>query len=100
MCFRPALIGGLNPPRGDPSPSAAGVEAEIVGPKLGPLAGLTAWELAALAKVDQSTISRMESAGHRPVRAMTGSLDSVVTALEAKGVVIESDGVRLRKPRR
>jgi transcriptional regulator with XRE-family HTH domain len=64
------------------------------------LAGLTAVELAALAKVDQSTISRMESTGPRPVRGQAGTVDAVMKALEAKGVVIESDGVRLRKPRR
>ena len=64
------------------------------------LAGLTSVELARLAKVDASTISRMETSGARPVRGQAGSVDSVVRALEAKGVVIESDGVRLRKPRR
>ena len=64
------------------------------------LAGLTSVELARLAKVDASTINRMETSGARPVRGQAGSVDSVVRALEAKGVVIESDGVRLRKPRR
>ena len=64
------------------------------------LAGLTSVELARLAKVDASTISRMETSGARPVRGQAGSVDSVVRALEAKGVVIESDGVRPRKPRR
>jgi hypothetical protein len=29
-----------------------------------------------------------------------GTVDAVVRALEAKGVVIKNDGVRLRKPRR
>jgi hypothetical protein len=42
----------------------------------------------------------MESAGTRPVRAMAGNVDSVFKALEAKGVVIERDCVRLVKPRR
>jgi transcriptional regulator with XRE-family HTH domain len=63
------------------------------------LAGLTSVELARLARVDASTISRMETSGSRPVRGQAGSVDSVVRALEAKGVVIEADGVRLRKPR-
>jgi succinyl-CoA synthetase alpha subunit len=56
--------------------------------------------VAALAGVDQSTISRMESTGHRPVKGHAGTVDAVMRALEAKGVVIEQDGVRLRKPRR
>ena len=47
-----------------------------------------------------STISRMESTGQRPVRGQAGTVDAVVRALEASGVVIEHDGVRLRKPRR
>ena len=64
------------------------------------LAGLTSVELAQLAKIDASTISRMETSGQRPVRGQAATVDAVVKALEAKGVVIESDGVRLRKPRR
>jgi transcriptional regulator with XRE-family HTH domain len=63
------------------------------------LAGLTSVELARLANIDASTISRMETSGARPVRGEAGSVDSVVRALEARGVVIEADGVRLRKPR-
>jgi transcriptional regulator with XRE-family HTH domain len=65
------------------------------------LAGLTSVELAALAKIDASTVSRMESAGSKPVRGLAGTVDSVTKALEAKGVVFLDDGVRLvRKPRR
>jgi transcriptional regulator with XRE-family HTH domain len=64
------------------------------------LAGLTSVELARLAKIDASTISRMESSGARPVRGQAATVDAAVRALEAKGVVIEHDGVRLRKPRR
>jgi transcriptional regulator with XRE-family HTH domain len=64
------------------------------------LAGLKAGELAALAKIDASTVSRMENSGAKPVRGQAGTVDSVIRALEAKGVVIEADGVRLvRKPR-
>jgi hypothetical protein len=33
-------------------------------------------------------------------KGVAESVDRVIEALEAKGVVIESDGVRLRKPRR
>jgi hypothetical protein len=50
---------------------------------------------AKLAKVDASTISRMESSGARPVRGLAHTVDAVTRALEAKGVVIETDGVRL-----
>jgi transcriptional regulator with XRE-family HTH domain len=65
------------------------------------LASLTAVELGRLAKVDPSTISRLESYGSKPVRGLAETVDSVVRALEARGVAIEADGVRLiRKPRR
>jgi transcriptional regulator with XRE-family HTH domain len=65
------------------------------------LADLTLVYLAALAKMDASTISRMESSGPRPVRGQAATIEAVVKALEAKGVVIEPDGgVRPRKPRR
>jgi hypothetical protein len=56
--------------------------------------------LAKLAGIDQSTISRMESTGAKPVRALAESVDRVIEALAAKVVVIEADGVRLKKPRR
>jgi hypothetical protein len=42
----------------------------------------------------------METFGTRPVGGQAGTADAVTKALEAKGVVIEADGVRLRKPRR
>lgn len=64
------------------------------------LAGLTSVQLAALAGVDASTISRLESSRAKPVRGLAESVDRVIHVLEAKGVVIESDGVRLKKPRR
>ena len=64
------------------------------------LAGLTSAKLAALAKIDPSTISRMELSGARPVRGQAGSVDAVVRALEASGVTMDADGVRLKKPRR
>jgi len=34
----------------------------------------------------------MESSGIKPVRGLAGSVDAVIRALEAKGVVIEADG--------
>ena len=40
-----------------------------------------------------------EASGSRPVRALAAKVDDVVRALEAKGVAIEADGVRLKKPR-
>jgi transcriptional regulator with XRE-family HTH domain len=65
------------------------------------LAGLTSVELGRLAKIDPSTISRLESSGPKPVHGLAVTVDSVLMALEAKGVVIEADGVRLiRKQRR
>src|SRR5262249_25630411 len=67
------------------------------------LADLTATELAKLARIDASTISRMESAGNKPVRGQAGTVDAVLRALKARGVEIDSeDGVvRLaKKPRR
>jgi hypothetical protein len=42
----------------------------------------------------------MENAGVKPVRALASSVDAVIEALAAKGVIIEADGVRLRRPRR
>ena len=65
------------------------------------LAGLTSVELAALARIDASTVSRMESSGNKPVGGLAGTVDNVKRALEAKGIVFLDDGVRLvRKPRR
>lgn len=63
------------------------------------LAGLTSTQLAKLAKIDASTISRMESSGPKPVHALADSLERVVRALEAKGVLITENGVELAKKR-
>lgn len=66
------------------------------------LAGLKATELAALADIDQSTISRMESFGRKTVGGHAGTIDAVLKALAAKGVeIVGEDTVRLtRRPRR
>jgi transcriptional regulator with XRE-family HTH domain len=64
------------------------------------LAGLTSVELAALAKIDASTISRMESSGKKPVRGLAATVDAVVHALEKVGVAITDDGVSLTGKRR
>jgi transcriptional regulator with XRE-family HTH domain len=66
------------------------------------LAGLKIAELAKLARIDASTISRMETSGTKPVRGQAGKVDGVIRALKAKGVEIDGDEgvVRLtRKPR-
>jgi transcriptional regulator with XRE-family HTH domain len=65
------------------------------------LAGLKAAELAKLADIDQSTISRMETFGRTTVGGHAGTVDAVVKALAHRGVEITEDGVRLiKKPSR
>ena len=64
------------------------------------LAGLKASELAKLAGLDPSTISRLENAGSRSVRGQAQTVDAVVQALAHKGIEISADGVRLIKGRR
>ena len=61
------------------------------------LAGLKSGKLAALAKIDASTLSRMEATGRKPVRGHAGTFDAVIRALKAHGVQIEDDDVRLVK---
>ena len=53
--------------------------------------------LAAAAKVDPTTIVRMESAGDKPVGGSAASLQAVLAALHKAGVEITADGVRLIK---
>jgi hypothetical protein len=57
-------------------------------------------ELARLAKVHASTVSRMEAAGAETVSAHPKNIEAVLTVLERRGVVIEEDGIRLRGKRR
>lgn len=66
------------------------------------LAGLKAVELAALADIDQSTISRMENFGRKTVGGHAGTIDAVIHALAQRGVeIVGNDTVRLtRKLRR
>jgi transcriptional regulator with XRE-family HTH domain len=67
------------------------------------LAGLRAAELAFLAKVDPTTISRIENAKQKPVRGQIATIDAVIGALKTKGVEIDADSGVLRlvkKPRR
>lgn len=58
-------------------------------------AGLQQAELASLAGVDSSTISRIESCGKQPVKATSRNLDAVLDALRANGVEVLEDGLRL-----
>jgi predicted transcriptional regulator len=56
------------------------------------LAGLEQAELARLARVDASTLSRMEGSGNDPARGHTSNLQRVVDALERKGIVLTEEG--------
>ena len=66
------------------------------------LAGMDQALLAERAKVGVNTIRNMEAAGENGIRARTDTLDAVVGALKAAGVIFveengEGPGVRLRK---
>jgi hypothetical protein len=63
------------------------------------LSGLKASELATLARVDASAISRLESARHKAVRGQAQTVDAVVRALLHRGVQITDTGVQLIKKR-
>lgn len=63
------------------------------------VAGLNASTLANESKVTLSTIQRMEASGKKAVQADSRTVEKVIHALEAKGVEITEDGVRLmQKP--
>lgn len=65
------------------------------------LAGLRSGQLAKLAKVDPSTLSRLEGYGNKPVRGQAPTVDAIVSQLRAHGVEITENGVELvKKPRR
>jgi transcriptional regulator with XRE-family HTH domain len=61
------------------------------------LAGLKSAELAALAKVDPTTISRLESSKHKPVRGYAATVDAVREVLRKHGVEYDEGGVYLVK---
>jgi transcriptional regulator with XRE-family HTH domain len=61
---------------------------------------LTQVELAKAAGIDASTLSRMEGAGAKPVKALTQNLEAILNALRHAGVEIEDDAIRLVKRRR
>jgi transcriptional regulator with XRE-family HTH domain len=56
------------------------------------LCGLEQAELARLARIDASTLSRMENSGAEPARGHVGNLQRVVDALEQKGIELTQDG--------
>jgi hypothetical protein len=65
------------------------------------LAGLEQRQVAARARVDATTLYRMEACGSKPVRGHAGNVESVVEVLRKAGVEITDDGVRLiKKPHR
>jgi predicted transcriptional regulator len=65
------------------------------------LLGLHQKELAALAKVDVTTVNRMEQSGVAPARGHGRTIQQVIDALENQGAEITPDGVRLvGKPKR
>ena len=66
------------------------------------LAGLRRGELAKLAKIDPSTVSRLEAFGDKTVRGQAPTVDAIVSHLRVRGIEIHDDGVRLvkKQPRR
>jgi transcriptional regulator with XRE-family HTH domain len=63
-------------------------------------AGLKQADLAREAGIDQTTLSRMESAGAKPVGGGTRNLDRVLDALRRHGVELEEDSIRIVRRRR
>jgi transcriptional regulator with XRE-family HTH domain len=63
------------------------------------LIGWSQAELAKLAGIDASTISRMENFGRKAVGGQAATVDAVRAALTKRGVEITDDGVRLIRPR-
>jgi transcriptional regulator with XRE-family HTH domain len=63
--------------------------------------GLRQAELAKLAGIDSSTLSRMEGAGPKPVKALSQNLEAVLEALRKAGVELPDENtIRLVKRRR
>jgi transcriptional regulator with XRE-family HTH domain len=64
-------------------------------------AGLRQAELARDAGIDQTTLSRMEGAGAKPIGGAIRNLDRVLDALRRHGVEVDEDSIRIvRKGRR
>jgi transcriptional regulator with XRE-family HTH domain len=64
------------------------------------LAGVEQAQLARDARIDPSTLSRMEGAGKQTVRGRIDNVESVIKALERHGVQLTEDGGVRPKPRR
>ena len=59
------------------------------------LAGLEQRQVAVKAKINVTTLFRMEDCGDRPVRGLAHNVEAVIDVLRKEGVEITSDGVRL-----
>jgi predicted transcriptional regulator len=64
------------------------------------LLGMQQRELAKLAKLDVTTLVRIEKSGTDPIRGQGASISAVITVLEKRGVEFLSDGVRVNSKRR
>lgn len=64
------------------------------------LAGLRAGQLATLAKLDSSTLSRLEGFGRKTVRGHTDTIAAITKVLMQHGIEITPGCVRLVKVRR
>jgi transcriptional regulator with XRE-family HTH domain len=64
------------------------------------LAGLRTGEVATLAKVDNSTLSRLEGFGPHTVRGHSVTIAKIIKVLTQHGVEITPNCVRLLKTRR
>ena len=62
------------------------------------LLGLEQAEVAKAAKVDASTLSRIEAAGTEPPGGLSRNVQAVIAVLEQRGVEFIENGVR-RRPR-
>lgn len=61
------------------------------------LAGLRVVQLAKMAGVDPSTLTRMEGSRHKPTRGQAPKVEAVIQALRRRGVVFLDSGVQLVK---
>jgi transcriptional regulator with XRE-family HTH domain len=64
------------------------------------LVGLHQKDLAKLAKLDVTTINRMEGSGDKPVGGLGPNIQRVLDALAARGVEITDTGIQITGKRR
>lgn len=64
------------------------------------LIGLDQRQLASAAKLNTSTLSRMEQSGAETARGQSRSIQALVDALAKHGAEIVEDGIRLRRKKR